>query len=29
MICEWGMSDKIGPIKFGQKDNEMFLGRES
>ena len=29
MVCEWGMSDKIGPIKFGQKDNEMFLGRES
>ena len=29
MVCEWGMSDKIGPIKFGKKENEMFLGRES
>ena len=29
MVCDWGMSDKIGPIKFGQKDSEVFLGRES
>ena len=29
MVCEWGMSDKIGPIKFGQKDSEVFLGRET
>tara|TARA_Y100001970_G_scaffold208136_1_gene253625 strand:+ start:713 stop:2626 length:1914 start_codon:yes stop_codon:yes gene_type:complete len=29
MVCEWGMSDKIGPIKFGKKDSEIFLGRET
>ena len=29
MVCEWGMSDKIGPIKYKKKENEMFLGRES
>ena len=29
MVCEWGMSEKIGPIKFGKKDSEMFLGRET
>jgi len=28
MVCEWGMSDKLGPIAFGQKDQEIFLGRE-
>jgi cell division protease FtsH len=28
MVCEWGMSDKLGPVAFGQKDQEVFLGRE-
>ncbi len=28
MVCEWGMSEKLGPITFGQKDQEIFLGRE-
>jgi len=28
MICEWGMSDKLGPLTFGKKDEEIFLGRE-
>jgi cell division protease FtsH len=28
MVCEWGMSDKLGPITFGKKDEEIFLGRE-
>ncbi len=28
MVCEWGMSDKIGPITFGKKSEEIFIGRE-
>jgi cell division protease FtsH len=28
MVCEWGMSDKLGPISFGKKNEEIFLGRE-
>jgi len=28
MVCEWGMSKKLGPITFGKKDQEIFLGRE-
>jgi len=28
MVCEWGMSDKIGPLAFGKKDEQIFLGRE-
>jgi cell division protease FtsH len=28
MICEWGMSDKLGPVTFGRKDEQIFLGRE-
>lgn len=28
MICEWGMSEKLGPIAFGKKEEEIFLGRE-
>ena len=28
MVCEWGMSEKIGPITFGKKSEEIFLGRE-
>jgi len=28
MICEWGMSEKLGPIAFGKKEEQIFLGRE-
>ncbi len=28
MVCEWGMSEKMGPISFGKKEEEIFLGRE-
>ena len=28
MVCEWGMSDKLGPLAFGEEDGEVFLGRE-
>ena len=27
MVCEWGMSEKLGPLAFGQKEESMFLGR--
>ncbi len=28
MVCEWGMSEKLGPVTFGKKAEEIFLGRE-
>ncbi|MFW6146883.1 MAG: ATP-dependent zinc metalloprotease FtsH [Thermodesulfobacteriota bacterium] len=28
MICEYGMSETLGPLSFGKKDEEIFLGRE-
>lgn len=28
MVREWGMSDKLGPISFGSKDEMVFLGKE-
>ena len=28
MVCEWGMSNEIGPLTFGKKSEEVFLGRE-
>ncbi len=28
MVCEWGMSEKLGPLTFGKKEQEIFLGRE-
>jgi cell division protease FtsH len=29
MVCEWGMSEKIGPLTFGEKEGgEVFLGRD-
>ncbi|MEE2788466.1 MAG: cell division protein FtsH, partial [Myxococcota bacterium] len=28
MVCEWGMSEKMGPLAFGKKDEQIFLGRE-
>jgi cell division protease FtsH len=28
MVCEWGMSEKMGPLTYGEKEEEIFLGRE-
>jgi len=28
MVCEWGMSDRLGPLTFGKKEEQIFLGRE-
>jgi len=28
MVCEWGMSEKLGPLTLGKQDEEIFLGRE-
>lgn len=28
MVCEWGMSETLGPVNYGKKDEEIFLGRE-
>jgi len=28
MVCEWGMSEKLGPLAFGRKEEAIFLGRE-
>jgi len=28
MVCEWGMSEKLGPLSFGTKEEHLFLGRE-
>ncbi len=28
MVCEWGMSDKMGPLTFGKVEEHIFLGRE-
>lgn len=28
MVCEWGMSEKLGPLTYGAKEEELFLGRE-
>ncbi|MDZ7269141.1 MAG: ATP-dependent zinc metalloprotease FtsH [candidate division KSB1 bacterium] len=28
MVCDWGMSDVMGPLAFGKKQEEIFLGRE-
>lgn len=28
MICEWGMSEELGPIKFAESEETIFLGRE-
>ena len=28
MVCEWGMSDVMGPLTFGKKEEQIFLGRE-
>ncbi len=28
MVCEWGMSEKVGPITFGKGDEQIFLGKD-
>ncbi|MGZ8427404.1 MAG: ATP-dependent zinc metalloprotease FtsH, partial [Candidatus Binatia bacterium] len=28
MVCEWGMSEKLGPMTFGKKEEEIFMGRD-
>jgi cell division protease FtsH len=28
MVCEWGMSEKMGPLTFGKQEEQIFLGRE-
>lgn len=28
MVCEWGMSDELGPLSYGRKDEQIFLGRD-
>jgi cell division protease FtsH len=28
MVCEWGMNDHLGPLSFGKKEEQIFLGRE-
>ena len=27
MVCEWGMSEKMGPLTYGSKDEQVFLGK--
>jgi cell division protease FtsH len=28
MVCEWGMSERLGPLTFGKKEEQIFLGRD-
>jgi len=28
MVCEWGMSENLGPLAYGKKEEQIFLGRE-
>jgi cell division protease FtsH len=28
MVCEWGMSDALGPLTYGKKEEAIFLGKE-
>ncbi len=28
MVCEWGMSEELGPLAYGKNEEEIFLGRE-
>ena len=28
MVCQWGMSEELGPVTYGQKDEPIFLGKE-
>jgi len=28
MVCNWGMSEKLGPVTFGKTEEHIFLGKE-
>jgi len=28
MVCEWGMSEKMGPLSYGTKEEQVFLGKD-
>ncbi len=28
MVCEWGMSEKLGPLAYGRKEEQVFLGKD-
>ena len=28
MVCEWGMSEKMGPLTYGSKEEQVFLGKD-
>src|SRR5258708_34599215 len=28
MVCEWGMSKELGPMTFGKREGQVFLGRD-
>ncbi|OHD57327.1 MAG: hypothetical protein A2Y33_07535 [Spirochaetes bacterium GWF1_51_8] len=28
MVCEWGMSEKLGPVSYGEKEGPVFLGKD-
>jgi cell division protease FtsH len=28
MVCEWGMSERLGPLTYGKREEMIFLGRE-
>ncbi len=28
MVCQWGMSEKLGPVTYGKRDEQIFLGKE-
>jgi cell division protease FtsH len=28
MVCEWGMSEALGPLSYGKRQEEVFLGKE-
>ncbi len=28
MVCEWGMSERLGPLSYGRREDMVFLGRE-
>ena len=28
MVCEWGMSDRLGPLNYGKNEEHIFLGKE-
>ena len=28
MVCEWGMSEKMGPLSYGGKEEQIFIGRD-